>query len=120
MVQRGYGLDPHVLYVGGEDHHLRIPAMLALRERGFRITAAGSGDPRAFQQVGIEFLSYRLERFLAPLADWKTCKALSRLLEQVAPDIVQSFDSKLGILLPLAARRRSNGAAVIRTINGRG
>lgn len=112
-------MDPHVLYVGGEDHQLRIPAMLALRECGFRITAAGTGDPRPFQQAGVDFLAFPLERFLAPLADWKTCTALSRLLEQVRPDIVQSFDSKLGLLLPIAARRTS-GVAVIRTINGRG
>ena len=112
-------MDPHVLYVGGEDHHLRIPAMLALRECGFRISAAGTGDPRPFHQVGLEFLAFPLERFLAPLADWKTCNALSRLLEQVTPDIVQGFDSKLGLLLPIAARR-AFGGVVIRTINGRG
>jgi glycosyltransferase involved in cell wall biosynthesis len=112
-------LDPHVLYVGGEDHHLRIPAMLALRECGFRITAAGTGNPEPFRLVGLEFLSFPLERFLAPLADWKTCNALAKLLEQVGPDIVQSFDSKLGILLPIAARR-SPCLVVIRTINGRG
>jgi glycosyltransferase involved in cell wall biosynthesis len=37
----------------------------------------------------------------------------------LAPDVVQSFDSKLGILVPIAARRVP-GPAVIRTINGRG
>ena len=32
---------PHLLYVGGEDHHLRIPFMLSMRDCGFRVTAAG-------------------------------------------------------------------------------
>ena len=93
--------------------------MLALRECGFRITAAGTGDPQPFQQANLEFRTYPLQRFLTPLADWNTCTALSALIEQVRPDIVQSFDSKLGLLLPIAARRAS-GVAVIRTINGRG
>jgi hypothetical protein len=44
-------MSPHLLYIGGEDHHLRMPAMLALRDRGFRVTAAGSGDPTPFVQA---------------------------------------------------------------------
>jgi glycosyltransferase involved in cell wall biosynthesis len=111
-------LQPHILYVGGEDHHLRIPAMIALRHHGFRITAAGTGDPEPFRDAGLPFEPYKLERFLAPLADWRTIKQLSHLMRRVAPDVVQSFDTKLGILVPLAARRVP-GPAVIRTINGR-
>jgi glycosyltransferase involved in cell wall biosynthesis len=112
-------LQPHVLYIGGEDHNLRIPAMVALRDQGFRITAAGTGDPAPFRDAGLPFEPYRLERFLAPLADWNTCQELARLMRRLAPDIVQSFDSKLGFLVPIAARRVS-GPVVIRTINGRG
>jgi glycosyltransferase involved in cell wall biosynthesis len=93
--------------------------MLALRDHGFQITAAGTGDPTPFQQAGLPFRPYHLERFLAPLADWHTCKALSALIQDVKPDIVQSFDSKLGLLLPIAARS-APGVVVIRTINGRG
>jgi glycosyltransferase involved in cell wall biosynthesis len=112
-------LNPHVLYVGGEDHNLRIPAMLALCDLGFQITAAGTGDPTPFRQAGLPYRPYQLKRFLAPLADWQTCKALSALIADVKPDIVQSFDSKLGLLLPIAARSTPD-VVVIRTINGRG
>jgi glycosyltransferase involved in cell wall biosynthesis len=112
-------LQAHVLYIGGEDHNLRIPAMVALRDQGFRITAAGTGDPGPFRDAGLPFEPYRLERFVAPLADWNTCKELALLMRRLAPDVVQSFDSKLGILVPIAARRVP-GPAVIRTINGRG
>ena len=34
----------HLLYVGGEDHHLRIPFMLSMRDSGFRVTAT-SNEP---------------------------------------------------------------------------
>jgi glycosyltransferase involved in cell wall biosynthesis len=108
-----------VLYIGGEDHHLRIPAMLALRGHGFRVAAAASGAPGPFEQVGIPFHEFRLERFLNPLADLRTLNALTHLLAGIQPDVVQSFDSKLSLLLPLAARKAGD-TAVIRTINGRG
>jgi glycosyltransferase involved in cell wall biosynthesis len=93
--------------------------MLALREYGFLITAAASGARGPFLRAGIPFHPLKLERFLNPLADWKTINEMTRLLRDLKPDIVQSFDSKLGMLLPLAARRARN-VAVIRTINGRG
>ena len=50
-MERSGRMSPHLLYIGGEDHHLRMPAMLALRDRGFRVTAAGSGDPTPFVQA---------------------------------------------------------------------
>jgi glycosyltransferase involved in cell wall biosynthesis len=114
-----WDVGPHVLYIGGEDHQLRIPAMLELRGQGFRVTAAASAAPGPFVQVRIPFYDFRLERFLNPLADWRTLNALTRLLADIHPDIVQSFDSKLSLLLPLAARKVRD-VAVIRTINGRG
>jgi glycosyltransferase involved in cell wall biosynthesis len=110
---------PHVLYVGGEDHHLRIPAMLALRGHGFQVTAAASGAAEPFVQAGISFHAFQLERFINPLADWRTLNSLTQMLRDVRPDVVQSFDSKLSLLLPLAARQVRD-VAVIRTINGRG
>ena len=59
-------LTPHVLYVGGSDHHLRIPFILAVRDCGFRVTAAGSGDCTPFDKVGIDFHPFRFERFMNP------------------------------------------------------
>ena len=111
-------LQPHLLYVGGEDHHLRIPAMCALRDHGFRITAAGTGAPAPFLQAGIDYRGFHFNRFVSPLTDWAAVKSLSKILVEVRPDLAQSFDTKPSVFLPLAARS-TPGVLVIRTINGR-
>jgi glycosyltransferase involved in cell wall biosynthesis len=111
-------LTPHLLYIGGEDHYLRIPAMLALRVNGFRLTAASSGGPAPFVQAGFDFRPFHFDRFINPLGDWRALKALSRLLAELRPDLVQSFDNKPNLMLPLAARSVSD-VQVVRTINGR-
>ncbi len=116
MERRG-PLSPHLLYIGGEDHHLRIPAMLALCDRGFRVTAAGTGDPAPFVQAGIDYRRFHFERFINPLADWAAVKSIGKILVEVRPDLAQSFDTKPSIFLPLAARS-TPGIQVIRTING--
>jgi glycosyltransferase involved in cell wall biosynthesis len=112
-------LKPHVLLVGGEDHSLRIPFMLALGDHGFRVIAAATGDPDPFARAGLDYRHFRFERFVNPLADWAAIKTISRLLSDVRPELVQSFDTKPNLLVPLAARRVSD-VAVIRTINGMG
>jgi glycosyltransferase involved in cell wall biosynthesis len=109
---------PHLLYIGGEDHHLRIPAMSALRDHGFRVTAAATGDPAPFAQAGIDYRPFHFNRFVSPLADWTAVKSLSNILMEVQPDLAQSFDTKPSVFLPLAARS-TPGVLVIRTINGR-
>ena len=111
-------LRPHLLYIGGEDHHLRIPAMLALRDNGFRVTAAGSGDLAPFVQADLDFRPFHFDRFINPLGDWRALKALSRLLAELRPDLAQSFDNKPNLMLPLAARSVPD-VRVVRTINGR-
>src|SRR5258708_5040961 len=108
---------PHLLYIGGEDHHLRIPAILALRDRGFRVTAAGTGDPAPFVQAGIDYRRFHFERFISPLADWAAIKSISKILVEVQPDLAQSFDTKPSLFLPLAARS-TPAVLVIHTING--
>ena len=110
---------PHLLYISGEDHHFRIPFMLALRERGFRITAVGTGDPEPFKHADIEFHRFDFDRFVNPMADLAAIKTLSRLLVDIRPDIVQTCDTKPNYLVPLAARRL-RGLPVVRLINGRG
>jgi glycosyltransferase involved in cell wall biosynthesis len=117
-IARRSPLSPHLLYLGGEDHHLRIPAMLALRKHGFRLTAAGTGDPAAFVQAGIDYRHFHFERFISPLADWAAVKSISKILVEVQPDLAQSFDTKPSLFLPLAARSTPS-IRVIRTINGR-
>lgn len=110
---------PHLLYVSGEDHHFRIPFMLALRDRGFRVTAAGTGDPAPFKHADIEFHRFDFDRFVNPMADLAAIRTLSKLLADVDPDIVQTCDTKPNYLVPLAARRL-RGPPVVRLINGRG
>jgi glycosyltransferase involved in cell wall biosynthesis len=111
--------NPHLLCIGGEDHNLRIPFMLALRDRGFRITAAGTGDPAPFAGLDLDYRAFRFERFINPLADKTAIGDLTRLIAEVRPDIVQSFDTKPNLLVPLATRNVSN-VLTVRTINGLG
>jgi glycosyltransferase involved in cell wall biosynthesis len=117
--KEGIRLSQHLLCVGGEDHNLRIPFMIGLGAHGFRVTAAGTCDPEPFLRAGLEYCSFRFERFINPRADWIAVGVLSRLVADVRPDIVQTFDTKPNLLVPLAARR-VGGVLVVRTINGMG
>ncbi|EKS28261.1 glycosyltransferase family 4 protein [Afipia felis] len=110
---------PHLLCIGGEDHNLRIPFLLALRDRGFAVTAAGTGDPTPFAKHEIDFHPFRFDRFINPLADRSAIHALSKLIAEVKPDIAQSFDTKPNLLVPIAVRNLPDVHA-IRTINGLG
>nr|WP_283949629.1 glycosyltransferase family 4 protein [Limobrevibacterium gyesilva] len=109
----------HILCVGGEDHYLRIPFLLALQARGLRVTAAGTGEPAPFARAGLAYHRFHFDRFLNPLADRSGIAALKRLLASTRPDLVQSFDTKPNILVPLAARGVRD-LLVVRTINGMG
>jgi glycosyltransferase involved in cell wall biosynthesis len=108
----------HVLCVSGEDHDLRIPFMLALHNRGFRVSAAGTGDQTPFSRAGVPYFAYHFDRSINPLSDWAAIKALSKLFADVRPDIVHSFDTKPSLMAPFAARR-AGSVPVVRTINGR-
>jgi glycosyltransferase involved in cell wall biosynthesis len=106
-----------VLCIGGEDHALRIPFLLALRDRGFRVSAAATADPAPFARANIDYHPFRFHRFANPLADWAARRTLAKLIADVRPKIVQSFDTKPNLLVPLAARGIPDVLA-IRTING--
>jgi glycosyltransferase involved in cell wall biosynthesis len=93
--------------------------MLALRDRGFRVTAAATAEPAPFLRAGIDFKRFRCYRFMNPLADWQAIKMFSELLADVRPDLVQSFNTKPNVLVPLAARGLRD-VVVVRTINGMG
>jgi glycosyltransferase involved in cell wall biosynthesis len=107
----------HVLCVGGEDHALRIPFLSALRSRGFRVSAAGTGAALPFSKHGIEYHGYDFDRFGARIADRMAVGQLARLVRGIRPDIVQTFDTKPNLLAPLAIR---GAVPVVRTINGMG
>jgi glycosyltransferase involved in cell wall biosynthesis len=110
---------PRLLCVGGEDHELRIPFMLHLRDHGFQVTAVGTGDPVPFSRAGIEYRAFRFDRFANPVADWDAVGALRGLFLSLRPALIQSFDTKPNLLVPLASRSYRD-AQVIRTINGLG
>jgi glycosyltransferase involved in cell wall biosynthesis len=112
-------LSPHLLYVGGEDHHLRIPFILSIRNCGFRVTAAGSGDSSLFRQAGIDFHSFNFDRRMSPFSDLTAVKSLASILRNVGPDLVQGYDTKPCLFLPMAARG-ADDPSIVRTICGRG
>ncbi|QOZ54561.1 glycosyltransferase family 1 protein [Bradyrhizobium sp. CCBAU 53338] len=115
----GIHVKPHLLCIGGEDHSFRIPFLLALRRKGFRVSAAGSAASNPFLQAGIDFHPFDFARFVDPLADWSAFRAISKLIADVRPTLVQCFDTKLNILVPFAAGGL-HGVKVVSTINGRG
>jgi len=92
--------------------------MLAVRNCGFRVTAAGSGDRTPFDKAGLDFFSFRFDRFMNPFSDWAALKTLSAILGEVRPDLAQGFDTKPCLFLPLAARAADH-PAIVRTICGR-
>jgi glycosyltransferase involved in cell wall biosynthesis len=110
-------LRPHLLCIGGDDHALRIPFLLALRDRGFRVSAAATADAEPFARAGVDYHPFHFDRFTNPLADWATFRALAKLIADVRPGLVQSFDTKPNLLVPLAARKIP-GVLAVRTING--
>jgi glycosyltransferase involved in cell wall biosynthesis len=119
-MEKQRALVPSVLCVGGEDHDLRIPFLLRLHDHGFRVIAAGTGRSDPFARAGLEYHHYRFDRFANPLADWHAIGRLAKLLTDVQPDLVQTFDTKPNVLVPLAARRAFEKVLLVRTINGMG
>ena len=110
---------PHLWCVGGVDSELRIPFLLRLRALGMAVTALTSGPTMPFSEAGISSIAYRLHRFANPIADLATISNLARLAALSPPDLVQTFDTKPGLYLPLAFRRKPV-VPVIRTVNGLG
>lgn len=109
---------PHILCIGGDDHHLRIPFLLALRDRGFRISAAGAGDAAPFARAGIDYHRFHFGRFVSPFADASALKAIRKIIADVRPQLVHCFDTKLNVLVPLAAT--GCDVQVVKTVNGLG
>lgn len=108
-----------VWHVGGDDVHMRIPLLLALRARGFAVGAVGSESGEAFAEHAIPYHRYTLGRWLDPLQDWRSVNELAALFRAHRPDIVHAFDTKPIMLAPLAGRRAGVGAR-LRTVTGMG
>ncbi|RUV35232.1 glycosyltransferase family 4 protein [Mesorhizobium sp. M7A.F.Ca.MR.148.00.0.0] len=110
-------MNPHLVCVGGEDHALRVPFLIALREKGFRVTAVSSGSPVPFLRHDISHHRFSFDRFASGGGEWRTLRTMRRLMQELQPDIIQSFDTKPNLLTPLSVR---GTVPVIRTINGLG
>ena len=110
---------PDLLCIGGVDHSLRIPFLLALRDKGLRISAAGTGDPAPFAQAGLDYHPLHFSRFVDPRSDWTAFKEIAQLISEVRPVLVQCFDTKLNVLVPFATRGLRD-VKVVSTINGLG
>ncbi len=109
----------HIFYLGGEDHYLRIPFLVAMRDLGFRVTAAGSGDPVPFRKVEIPFHPFHFDRFINPVSDVLAVRRLAEMLRDLRPDLAQGYDTKPCLMLPMAAALAGVKTRSVRTICGR-
>jgi glycosyltransferase involved in cell wall biosynthesis len=78
-----------------------------LRAAGFRVTlVAGPGDllQRTAEQAGVESVGVKMQRGIAPLADFVSLLRLWRLLRRLRPAMVEFSTPKAGLLGTLAAR----------------
>lgn len=119
VAKRNSTTAPHLWCVGGVDSELRIPFLLRLQDLGMAVTAVTSGPTAPFASVGLRTIGYRLDRYINPWADLATISGLARLGAAAPPDLVQTFDTKPGLYVPLAFWRR-RGIPVVRTVNGLG
>ena len=110
---------PTVWHIGGEDVRMRIPLLLALRDRGFQVGAVGSESNDAFVSYGIPYYRYSLERGINPWADIQTRHQLAQLLREHRPDIIHGFDTKPALFSPIVGQQMGIRGRV-RTITGMG
>lgn len=109
--------EPTVWHIGGDDVRMRIPLLLALRDRGFSVGAVGSEPATPFREHDIPYRRYALSRWINPLQDRRSVRALRELFERHRPDLVHAFDTKPGVLVPAAARDLTT---CVRTVTGMG
>ncbi len=110
---------PTIWHIGGEDVRMRIPLLLALRDRGFTVGAVGSEGGEAFAKHQIPYWRYTLARGINPLADRRTRQELAHLFRQHRPDVIHGFDTKPALLAPAVAQQAGVPGRV-RTITGMG
>ncbi len=108
-----------ILHVGGEDVRMRIPMLNILSSRNFNVGAIGCEDYEAFERTDIPYFNYTLHRWLTPFADEASKKELSKIFNNVEPDLIHLFDTKPGVLTPKVAKK-SGVKYVVRTVTGMG
>ena len=105
--------------VGGEDIRFRLPLLLALRDEGYTVGAVGTEDGEAFARTAVPYWRYALRSGISPSTDLEAFDRLYRLFLEHRPDIVHAFDTKPGIIAPMAARKAGIPGRVC-TITGMG
>jgi glycosyltransferase involved in cell wall biosynthesis len=117
MMENNKGI--RIWCVGGEDVRFRVPFLKELREMGFQVGAVGSESGEAFAREEIEYHRYPLARDFRPWADLESLRSLMSLFSEHRVDILHAFDTKPGMLVPMAAFL-TGSHAVCRTVTGMG
>lgn len=93
-----------------------------VRDAGHTVSVAvgeGGGLRDTLTQAGIDVIVIpSLGRDVSPLRDLKTLRALKRLFQEHAPDVIHLNSSKAGFLGVLAARLVKTRAEVVFTVHG--
>lgn len=110
---------PVVWHIAGEDAHVRIPSLLALRKLGYDVGVCGSCSEDPFIAAEIPYYRYPVNRFSDPVTDRKSVNALANLMKQHRPDIVHGFSTKPSLFSPQAAAK-ANLSINVRTVTGMG
>jgi glycosyltransferase involved in cell wall biosynthesis len=108
-----------ICLVGGEDVSARIPMAKLLIQAGLSVCIAGSQDKDIFDKANICYFKYPLIRQLGVIAEIKTLIFLRKLFLRIKPKIIQTFDTKPGLLVPISILGLRE-ICVVRTITGMG
>lgn len=102
--------------VGGEDVHKRINISKYINEDDFEVTILGTSVEK-FPDF-ITYIPYPLNRKFSIKSDYKTIQFYKNFFNKNNFDIIQTFDTKPGFLLPLALLKTKT--PITRTITGLG
>tara|TARA_B100000795_G_C22778080_1_gene430971 strand:- start:99 stop:1235 length:1137 start_codon:yes stop_codon:yes gene_type:complete len=109
-----------IVFLGGEDVSARIDISNELIKKDCHIEILGSESPESFVGSGIKYQQFYLNREFDVLGDIKSLLQIREILKKYNEEtVVHAFDTKLTILLPIAAIGLGN-IKVVRTINGMG
>jgi glycosyltransferase involved in cell wall biosynthesis len=95
-----------ILIIDGPDVKSRVELTRRLASQ-YEVVVAGT-DPKAtaaYQELGVQYHQYTLNRGSNPLSDVRTFISLRRLIGKVNPDLVQTFSTKPGVWGRLASRQ---------------
>ncbi len=99
-----------ILFLSHTDSNLylfRLPIMLALKDKGHEVIALipKGADFDKFAPLGIRAIAYSIHRSsLNPLSALKTIQEITKILQEIKPDIVHTFMLKPNIYGSFAAK----------------